>query len=111
MAGVCYTFIDPGDEARLPELQKVLGLKIALEDVPDAVLVPHTPLLEKGEYDRIRDEIRQKADPTYQGAFHQKQREIAKPRARVAAKASIPKGTPAKKGGKNPQNNRKKKSR
>jgi ATP-dependent RNA helicase RhlE len=71
--GTSYTFLDPGDEARMPDLQKLLGRKVVPDELPLSLVVAETPATEKIEYERIRDEIRQKEDPTFKGAFHKKQ--------------------------------------
>lgn len=92
-SGVCHTFVDPGDEAHISGLAKLLGRQVPLQQVPAATLVALTPHEERIGYERSKDEIKRAADPTFKGAFHEKKRPGAK--AKPALKGDA-KSTPAR---------------
>lgn len=98
VAGICYTFIDPGDEARISPLNKLLGKQVPLEPAPEQVVVETTQRDEAIAYERVKDEVKRKLDPTFKGAFHEKK----VPRPTPAPKKTG--GGPAKKDSRKPTN-------
>jgi|GEM_PF-4895023 len=94
ISGICYTFIDPADEARLPMLQKILGRKVLLEPPLPEWVVADTPREELIEYARSVDEAKQAADPTFKGAFHEKKRVIEKKAEKTKTKPAAKKYAP-----------------
>jgi ATP-dependent RNA helicase RhlE len=66
------TFCSPADEYHLKKIQKLIGNKIPVSPVPEAVEVEHTPSEEKQRMLREIDSQRKKDDPEYQGAFHER---------------------------------------
>jgi ATP-dependent RNA helicase RhlE len=70
--GTAYTFVNPLDEGHMHKLQKLLGRQTTYEPIPFGITPVATPFSEEQEYARGLDELRKKADPTYQGAFHVK---------------------------------------
>ena len=75
-------------------------MKIPLEELPASVEITETSFEESQEFARELDYYKKKEDPTYQGAFHEKKREIKadkKPAAYKPGKASKPKVSKANK--------------
>ncbi len=95
--GMSFTFIDPGDEARISGLAKLLGHPPTLLPLPEGVPVHETPRAEAIDYERIRDDVRKAADPTFKGAFHEKR---TGPKRLAKAKTVAPKVKTGNKPGK-----------
>ena len=75
-SGVAYTMVDPTDEVALGRILERLpkGNRPDSMAFPDNVEVAETPPWEAKTMARTIDFQRKKADPTYQGAFHEKKR-------------------------------------
>ena len=79
-SGVALTLVDPTDEVHLQRMLDHLpgeNRPVALE-IPDQVDVPETPPWEAKSMAKTIDFQKRKADPTYQGAFHEKKNRSAK---------------------------------
>jgi ATP-dependent RNA helicase RhlE len=74
MEGDSITFCWPADEWHLKKIQKLIGQKIPVAQIPAEVEISETPPEEKQEMLREIDMQRKKDDPEYQGAFHEKKR-------------------------------------
>ena len=70
--GDSITFCAPNDEYHLKKIQKLIGQKIPIEEIPIAVEITETPYEENQDILREIDMQRRKDDPEYQGAFHEK---------------------------------------
>lgn len=70
--GDSITFCAPHDEYHLKKIQKLIGQKIPIENLPDDIDVEDTPFEEKQLMDREIDMQRRKEDPDFKGAFHDK---------------------------------------
>lgn len=75
-SGVAYTMVDPTDEVALGRILERLpkGNRPESMSFPDQVKEAATPPWEAKSMARTIDFQRKKADPTYQGAFHEKKR-------------------------------------
>jgi ATP-dependent RNA helicase RhlE len=100
--GKSLTLIDPADQTRVPQLQKLVGKTITLAPTPSGLEVAITPREELIEYERAKDDIRKALDPTFKGAFHEKrkvfkglEKPVAKSKSKTdGIKTSIIKGKP-----------------
>jgi ATP-dependent RNA helicase RhlE len=72
--GDSITFCSPADEYHLKKIQKLIGQKIPVAELPVEVEVTETPYEENQEMLREIDMQRRKEDPEYKGAFHEKKR-------------------------------------
>lgn len=70
--GDSITFCSPVDEYHLKKIEKIIGQKISVGDVPQEVEIPETPFEEMQEMKKEIDFQRRKEDPEFQGAFHEK---------------------------------------
>jgi ATP-dependent RNA helicase RhlE len=70
--GASITFCAPQDEYHLRKIEKLIGEKIPVSEVPEGVLVSETPFEEKQAQLREIDLQRKKEDPEFRGAFHEK---------------------------------------
>ena len=70
--GDSITFCAPNDEYHLKKIQKLIGQKIPVFEIPKEVEIAETPYEEQQLILREIDMQRRKDDPEYQGAFHQK---------------------------------------
>ncbi len=70
--GDSITFCAPNDEYHLKKIQKLIGQKIPVEEIPVEVEIVETPYEEKQEILREIDMQRRKEDPEFKGAFHEK---------------------------------------
>ena len=66
------TFCSPNDEYRFKKIEKLIGQKIAIAEMPDAVEITETPYEENQLMLREIDMQRRKEDPEFKGAFHEK---------------------------------------
>ena len=81
---MAYTLVDPTDEVAL---KRVSWKGFPLMDVrkrplPSGVEVTETPPWEAKQMARTLDFQKRKADPTYQGAFHEKKRKSGKAKSK-----------------------------
>jgi ATP-dependent RNA helicase RhlE len=72
--GDSITFCNAADEYHIKKIQKLIGQKIPVKELPKEVVVEETPFEEKQVILREIDSQRKKEDPDYQGAFQEKKR-------------------------------------
>ncbi|MDN3205096.1 DEAD/DEAH box helicase [Algoriphagus sediminis] len=70
--GVAITFINPAEEWHFEKIEELIRMKVEENPIPEEILITETPFAEKQIYDREMDRRKQKDDPNYQGAFHEK---------------------------------------
>ena len=70
--GDSITFCSPNDEYHLKKIQKLIGQKIPVREIPDGVEVAETPFEENQLMLREIDNQRKKEDPEFTGAFQEK---------------------------------------
>jgi ATP-dependent RNA helicase RhlE len=71
-SGDSITFCSPDDEYHLKKIQKLIGQKIPVKDIPSEVEITETPFEEKQHQLREIDNQRKKDDPEFAGAFQEK---------------------------------------
>ena len=71
-SGDSITFCAPNDEYHLKKIQKLIGQKIPVAELPKEVEIVATPYEEQQLILREIDMQRLREDPDYQGAFHEK---------------------------------------
>ena len=71
-SGVSITFCAPNDEYHLKKIQKLIGQKIPVEEIPAEVEITETPFEESQLMLREIDTQRKKEDPEFTGAFQEK---------------------------------------
>jgi ATP-dependent RNA helicase RhlE len=84
--GEAITFCNPAEVYHVKKIEKMIRAGIQLVEVPTEVEIFETPSEESQKYLREIDFQRQKDDPTYKGAFHEKKK---KNMPRVNTKAKI----------------------
>ena len=70
--GIAITFATPPEQYQIPKLEALIGKKITRLEIPPEVKVHETVGEEKQNYARELDRLKQKDDPTFQGAFHER---------------------------------------
>jgi len=70
--GRAISFVNTPDEIHLARVEGLIRMKIHVETTPDFLIAPETPFEEQQEILKKLDNQRKKADPTFQGAFHEK---------------------------------------
>ena len=70
--GDSVTFIIPNDEYHFKKIEKLIGQKVPVDELPDAVEIAETPFEENQFMLREIDMQRRKEDPDFKGAFHEK---------------------------------------
>lgn len=70
--GDSITFCSPNDEWHLRKIEKLIGQRIPVEELPADLNVEQTPFEELQNMRRDIDAQRRKDDPEFQGAFHEK---------------------------------------
>jgi len=78
--GDSITFCSPDDEYHLKKIQKLIGQKIPVKDIPGEVEITETPFEEKQHQLREIDNQRKKDDPEFAGAFQEKRPHPGLPR-------------------------------
>ncbi len=74
MEGTAFTFFNDAEEHHIQQIERRIRKAIPLLSVPQNVTVEPTPFEEQQTMLREIDARRRKEDPTFQGAFHEKQR-------------------------------------
>lgn len=72
--GEAITLINPAEEFHLKQIQEVIRMELPVLEIPEEVEIPATPKAEQQEQLREIDRQKKLADPTFQGAFHEKKR-------------------------------------
>lgn len=70
--GCAITFATPAEVYHIGKIEKLIREKIQVRPLPSAVEVTETPPAEANEMAREIDWQKKKADPTFQGAFHER---------------------------------------
>ena len=96
--GKAITFVNPAEAYHFEKIEELIRMKVEEQEIPASVDIPPTPFEEKQAYARELDKLKQRDNPDYKGAFHEK---------RERPKQNIGKGekVKAKKHGKKPNRN------
>jgi ATP-dependent RNA helicase RhlE len=70
--GKAITFINPAELYHFDRIEEMIRMKVSLLPIPASVDVPETPFEEKQAYARELDRLKQRDNPEYKGAFHEK---------------------------------------
>jgi ATP-dependent RNA helicase RhlE len=70
--GMSITFMNPAEEHHIHKIEDLIRMKIPVQQMPAEIVVVRTPTEERQEMLRTIDDLRKKADPSFQGAFHDK---------------------------------------
>ncbi len=70
--GDSVTFCSPDDEYHLKKIQKLIGDKVPVAEIPSDVEITETPFDESQHMLRQIDDQRKREDPEFQGAFQDK---------------------------------------
>ena len=70
--GKAITFINPAETYHFEKIEELIRMTVEELAIPEVVDVPATPFEEKQEYARELDRLRQRDNPDYKGAFHEK---------------------------------------
>ena len=70
--GKAITFINPAEQYHFECIEDLIRMKVELMPIPGVVDVPETPFEEKQSYARELDRLKQRDNPEYKGAFHEK---------------------------------------
>lgn len=70
--GAAITFVTKSDKYHLLKIEEKIRMFIPMEELPSEVEVTETPFEENQLIERALDAQKKKADPNYQGAFHEK---------------------------------------
>jgi ATP-dependent RNA helicase RhlE len=72
LAGTAYTFATEADMPHIEKIEKIIRMQIPRELIPSQLIESKTPFEEAQKMAKELDFIRQKNDPTFSGAFHEK---------------------------------------
>lgn len=72
LAGTAYTFATEADMPHIEKIEKIIRMQIPREPIPSNLIESKTPFEEAQKMARELDFIRQKNDPNFSGAFHEK---------------------------------------
>jgi ATP-dependent RNA helicase RhlE len=70
--GKAITFINPAETYHFEKIEELIRMKVEELPIPKEVDVPATPFEEKQSFERELDKLRQRDNPDYKGAFHEK---------------------------------------
>lgn len=70
--GKAVTFVNPAETYHFDKIEGIICMKVEVAEIPKEVDVTATPFEEKQSYDRELDKLRQRDNPDYKGAFHDK---------------------------------------
>ena len=97
--GKAISFVDAADQLHLERTEKMIRSKISEEEIPANLIVESTPYIEMQDILKKIDSQKKKADPTYQGAFHEKKAKNLAKELRPKQKTGKAKAMDAKKAG------------
>lgn len=91
--GAAITFMNKAEKYHIERIEKLIRMEIPRKSLPADVELFKTPFNEEQEMNREIDALKQREDPTFQGAFHEKKHALkhstrnkpkrpARPRAR-----------------------------
>ena len=75
-AGISITFVNKAEEYHIRNIEDLIKQKIPVKPLPQKLEIFETPFEEKQEIAREIDRQRQKDDPDYKGAFHEKKKRV-----------------------------------
>ncbi len=78
--GKAITFVNPAEIYHFDRIEDIIRMRVDLLPIPGVVDVPDTPFEEKQGYERELDRLKQRDNPDYKGAFHEKK---APPKANI----------------------------
>ncbi|MHA7131631.1 DEAD/DEAH box helicase [Algoriphagus namhaensis] len=78
--GRAITFINPAETWHFEKIEELIRMEVEENPIPKEVTITETPFEEKQAYERELDKIKQKENPDYKGAFHEKKE---KPRQNI----------------------------
>jgi len=84
--GVAITFANEWEMVHIPRIEKIIQEKIKVSAIPKEVMIEKTPFDEQQNMARALDNMRKKADPDFQGAFHEKKKKPLKSSSKRNAK-------------------------
>lgn len=70
--GMSITFMTPAEEHHIRKIEELIRMPIPTAVIPADVVIAETPAEEQKEMLRTIDILKKRADPTFQGAFHEK---------------------------------------
>lgn len=73
--GMAITFANELEMHHLPKIESLIQQQIPRKTIPSQVEIEKTPFIEQQEMARTLDKIKQKNDPTFKGAFHEKKKQ------------------------------------
>ncbi len=73
--GIAITFASPVEMMHVEKIEELIGKPIPVLGIPNQVEVTATAPEEKKNFSREIDRLKKKADPTFQGAFHERKNE------------------------------------
>jgi ATP-dependent RNA helicase RhlE len=76
--GKAITFVNAVEQYHIEKIEKLIREKIPVKQIPDSVVIEETEKYEAKDMAREVDAQKRKEDPTYQGAFHEREREKEK---------------------------------
>lgn len=70
--GMAITFINPAEAWHFEKIEELIRMEVPEVSIPKSVTITETPFAEKQIYARELDKLKQKENPDYKGAFHEK---------------------------------------
>lgn len=71
--GHAITFVTEAETYHINRIESMIDKKIPVKELPEDLIVEETPFEESQEIKREIDKQKQREDPTFKGAFHEKQ--------------------------------------
>lgn len=84
--GEAHTFVTPAEQHHIGQIEALIGQAIPAAPLPAGVAVSETPFAERQGQLRELDAQRRRADPSFQGAFHEKKKRPAPKKKPAPAK-------------------------
>ncbi|WP_289031201.1 DEAD/DEAH box helicase [uncultured Algoriphagus sp.] len=78
--GKAITFINPAEVWHFEKIEELIRMEVPEVAIPKSVKITETPFAEQQIYARELDKLKQKENPDYKGAFHEKK---AKPKRNI----------------------------
>ncbi|MDE0561372.1 DEAD/DEAH box helicase [Algoriphagus sp. NF] len=78
--GKAITFINPAEVWHFEKIEELIRMEVPEVAIPKSVKITETPFAEQQIYARELDKLKQKENPDYKGAFHEKK---AKPKKNI----------------------------
>lgn len=91
--GTAITFVNKAEQYHIEQIERKIRTEIPHHKLPEEVLVEPTPFEENQLMDREIDDRKKKLDPTYKGAFHEKQRRPSSGKKKKGGKRFNPRGS------------------